>query len=81
MKNSGGILRWTIPTGVTGEGSLEIYNLRGQKVLQRSLGVLSPGEGAALPATWPEFMDLGRGLYLLRRKVGKITARAKLTIL
>lgn len=81
LKNSGGILRWTIPTGVTGEGSLEIYNLRGQKVLQRSLGQLSPGEGAALPATWPEFMDLGRGLYLLRLKVGKITARAKLTIL
>lgn len=81
MKNSGGLLKWLVPDGISGQGSLAVYNLRGQKVLERSLGLLSPGEGAALPALWPEFMSLGRGVYLLRLKVGGHTARAKITIL
>ena len=81
MKNSGGMLKWLVPDGVSGQGSLAVYNLRGQKVLERSLGSLTPGEGTALPGIWPEFMSLGRGIYLIRLKVGGHTARAKITIL
>jgi len=81
FKNSGGIIRWTVPNGITGEGILEIFNIKGQKVLERSLGQLDGGEGAVLPSTWPQFMNMGRGIYLLRLRVGSNICRAKLTIL
>jgi len=79
--DSGGQLRWFVPEGISGEGRLTMYNIRGQKVLQRSLGELSDGEGVELPFTWPGWQNLGRGIYLLRLRVGAYTAHARFTIL
>ncbi len=73
--------RWFLPEGISGEIRLGLYNLRGQKVLDKKFLQNEPGEGIWLLSAEPGFAGLGRGIYLLRMQVGTKWRQQKLTIL
>ncbi len=80
LTNSSAAVRWFVPEGMDGDGKLEMYNLRGQKVLSATLGTVHAGEGMYLLNTWQGFSSLSRAVYLLRLIVGKRECVAKITI-
>ena len=75
------VLRWWASEDLTGKIQLEIYNLRGQKVINRYLGEVIAGEGNFLLSAEPKFRALPSGVYILRLHLGNRKFTKKLTIL
>jgi len=75
------VLRWWASEELSGKIQLEIYNLRGQKVMNRYLGEVISGEGNFLLSAEPKFRTLPSGVYILRLYMGNRKFTKKLTIL
>ncbi len=75
------VLRWWASEELAGKIQLEIYNLRGQKVINRYLGEVIAGEGNFLLSAEPKFRALPSGVYILRLHLGNRKFTKKLTIL
>lgn len=75
------VLRWWASEDLTGKIQLEIYNLKGQKVINRYLGEVITGEGNFLLSAEPKFRALPSGVYILRLHLGNRKFTKKLTIL
>lgn len=75
------VLRWWASEELAGKIQLEIYNLRGQKVISRYLGEVIAGEGNFLLSAEPKFRALPSGVYILRLHLGNRKFTKKLTIL
>lgn len=73
-------LRWWLESTEAEKAKLEIYNIRGQKVMDAELGDIS-GEGMALLSAKPGFTKLAAGIYFLRLSVGRTKLTTKMTIL
>lgn len=73
--------RWYLSEAGTGEIGLELFNLRGQRVLNRSFNQAEAGQGVWLLSAEEGFQRLGRGLYMLKLRAGGKTLTRKLTIL
>lgn len=68
-------------TDEAGQGTLELFNIRGQTVMQINLGELDAGTGMELLSARPEFARLAAGIYLVRLSIGPRKYCAKMTIL
>ena len=75
------VLRWWASEELAGKIQLEIYNLKGQKVINRYLGEVIAGEGNFLLSAEPKFRALPSGVYILRLHLGNRKFTKKLTIL
>jgi len=75
------VLRWWASEDLAGKIQLEIYNLKGQKVINRYLGEVITGEGNFLLSAEPKFRALPSGVYILRLHLGNRKFTKKLTIL
>jgi len=75
------VLRWWASEELAGKIQLEIYNLKGQKVINRYLGEVITGEGNFLLSAEPKFRALPSGVYILRLHLGNRKFTKKLTIL
>jgi len=75
------VLRWWASEDLAGKIQLEIYNLKGQKVINRYLGEVIAGEGNFLLSAEPKFRALPSGVYILRLHLGNRKFTKKLTIL
>ncbi|MDD3607057.1 MAG: clostripain-related cysteine peptidase [Candidatus Cloacimonas acidaminovorans] len=75
------VLRWWASEDLAGKIQLEIYNLKGQKVISRYLGEVITGEGNFLLSAEPKFRALPSGVYILRLHLGNRKFTKKLTIL
>jgi len=75
------VLRWWASEELAGKIQLEIYNLKGQKVISRYLGEVITGEGNFLLSAEPKFRALPSGVYILRLHLGNRKFTKKLTIL
>lgn len=75
------VLRWWASEELAGKIQLEIYNLKGQKVINRYLGEVIAGEGNFLLSAEPKFRTLPSGVYILRLHLGNRKFTKKLTIL
>ena len=75
------VLRWRPSEDLAGKIQLEIYNLKGQKVINRYLGEVITGEGNFLLSAEPKFRALPSGVYILRLHLGNRKFTKKLTIL
>ncbi len=75
------VLRWWASEDLAGKIQLEIYNLKGQKVISRYLGEVIAGEGNFLLSAEPKFRALPSGVYILRLHMGNRKFTKKLTIL
>ena len=75
------VLRWWASEELAGKIQLEIYNLKGQKVINRYLGEVITGEGNFLLSAEPKFRTLPSGVYILRLYMGNRKFTKKLTIL
>lgn len=75
------VLRWWASEELVGKIQLEIYNLKGQKVINRYLGEVITGEGNFLLSAEPKFRALPSGVYILRLHLGNRKFTKKLTIL
>ncbi len=79
--NSPAVLRWWANEALQGNIQLEIYNLKGQKVLSKCLGKVLAGEGNFLLNSEPKFGSLPAGVYFLRLHLGDMKFTRKFTIL
>lgn len=79
--NSSAVLRWWADQELQGNIQLEIYNLKGQKVLSKCLGKALAGEGNFLLSSEAKFGSLPAGVYILRLYMGNSKFTKKLTIL
>ena len=75
------VLRWWAGDELSGKIQLEIYNLKGQKVLSKYLGEVYPGEGNFLLSSDQNFRALPSGVYFLKLQLGKRKLTKKMTIL
>lgn len=75
------VLRWWASAEMEGKIKLEIYNLKGQKILTRNLGEVVAGEGNFLLSADQKFQKLSAGVYILILHLGNKKFTNKLTIL
>ena len=75
------VLRWWAGDELSGKIQLEIYNLKGQKVLSKYLGEVYPGEGNFLLSSDQNFRALPSGIYFLKLQLGNRKLTKKMTIL
>lgn len=68
-------------TDESGQGTLELFNIRGQLVIHNNLGKLNAGAGMELLSALPEFDKLAAGIYLVRLAIGPRKYCVKMTIL
>lgn len=74
-------LHWLAGEDVSGALSLDIFNLRGQKVLSRELGTVSFGAGSYPLFADAEFKNFPAGRYFIRLSMGTKQFAQKLIIL
>ncbi|MDD2228968.1 MAG: clostripain-related cysteine peptidase [Candidatus Cloacimonetes bacterium] len=74
-------VHWLAGEDESGNLSLEIYNLRGQKVLSRDLGLVNFGEGSYPLFADAEFKSFPAGRYFLKLSMGTKHYVQKFTIL
>jgi hypothetical protein len=74
-------LHWLAGEDVSGALLLEIFNLRGQKVLSRELGTVSFGSGSYPLFADAEFKNFPAGRYFIRLNMGTKQFAQKLIIL
>jgi hypothetical protein len=74
-------LQWWNAATTAENTKLEIYNLKGQLVMRRSLGVVAKGEGSFLLSNDPGFLKLAAGKYFVNLMFDKKEIRSSFTIL
>jgi hypothetical protein len=74
-------LSWWADASCTGNVKLDIYNLRGQKVLSQDLGAVVPGQGDYLLSADSRFRRLAAGRYFISLQIGNVKLSNKISIL
>jgi hypothetical protein len=75
------MLNWLAGEDVSGELKLEIFNVKGQRLIVKHLGQISFGQGFYPLFSEPEFSSLPAGIYILRTSMGARNFNRKFTIL
>lgn len=75
------MLNWLAGEEVSGELKLEIFNVKGQRLIAKELGQLSFGQGFYPLFSNPQFSGLAAGIYILRFSMGAKTFTQRFTIL
>jgi hypothetical protein len=80
----GGAVRWSLPAGPAGPYRLDAFDIHGRRIRRLAEGV-SDGRGGFHAVRWNGDDDrgipVGSGVYLLRLRVARAAAVAKLTLL
>ncbi len=71
---------WLAAEGASGEAKLDIYNIKGQLVISRDLGMVSYGEGSYPLFSDTEFKALPAGRYIVQLHLGAVKLSQKLII-
>ncbi len=73
-------LKWFMELTEPVSATLRVYDIRGRKVIERSLGMISAGENMYFLGADPDFRTLASGCYYTEIRYGKNSVRAGFTI-